>query len=437
MRGLHIALALLIGACGGAARGSIVNAARQGDLDRAMSEYETVRSDDGPDLDLLAEIAGALLEREATGDDEERSQAAFVQLTLAGTASEGLLERLGEHRRERVRARALGILARRGEDDAKEALRSMVDSEDPVVIAAALEGLDPHEETARLRSYLSHSSEEVRTTAASLLIRSAPDDETRIALAEIARVDPSARVRGAAVRSLGNYGPAALEPLRERLSDADMSVRLSAVGALADADRERAIAILGGMLDMGPSPASVEAARVLAQVPIPEDQPMPDGVVMARAFLKRALVVGEPRVRAQAGIALMALGRDEDLDAALEQALQDEADAIVRVTIASALRLRDRDAPVARAALEGLLDTSGMARVQAAAALADEELPKALEVLRDVIEVGAPPEKRVAVRALARLAMRPDEVRKVLLDRDPILRIHAAGAILSARAARG
>lgn len=77
-----------------------------------------------------------------------------------------------------------------------------------------------------------------------------------------------------------------------------------------------------------------------------------------------------------------------------------------------------------------------MARVQAAALLAEDGDAEARAVLSDVLASDAPSIlRRTAARALARDARMPDAARRAMADDDPLVRIHAAGGILAAAVA--
>jgi HEAT repeat protein len=413
----------------------------RGDLEGALEAYEAVRRTDGADADLLARVAVLLLEREVRGDDPARRRAALLQLALAGTRGEPVLTRLSrEPGRGPARLGALKVLARRGREQARLALRALADDDDLEVVAASVLGMDPALDRARLLTLLSSTHAGVRAAAAGALAPAADEPAVARALAEAARVDPEPSVRAAAVRALGRGGDRAVDALRERLGDADSRVRLAAVGALVQADRDRARLLLGSLLEVAPSPAGIEAARWLAQDAPRADAEasaaaVPSRAAAARLFLRRALFADDPSLRSQAGVALAGLPADAEAPVgAIREALAREADPDVRLSLARALARHD--AAAAAAAFEGLLGAEGMPRVQAAAQLAarGHEAARALlaEVLRSDAAVVL---RRTAARALAREAMAPDAVREALRDDEALVRIYAAGGILAAAAA--
>jgi len=419
---------LLLASCGGGPRGRVATAVDAGDLEGALAAYEDYRRSEGADADVLGRVAALLLEEEARAEDGERRRAAILQLSLAGTAGEPALIRLSES--EGItpgRLGALEVLARRGSEPAKLALRALADHDDPAVLASAIVGMDPALDRDLLLRHLESEDATVRRAAARAL--SAREDAgVREALAERARVDPDASVRAAAVGALALAGPAAVDALRERLGDPTSSVRLAAVGALARADEAAAREALGALLEMAPSPAGIEAARVLALL---------DGEIAstARAFLRRSLEARDAGLRSQAGVALTGLPASADAPVdAVRAALRTEADPEVRLSLARALWRRER--ATAAPVLEGLLADDGMPGVQAAALLAGEAHEEAIALLDRVARGdGVSVLRRTAARALAREAMRPDAARRHLDDDDPLVRIYAAGGILAAAAA--
>jgi HEAT repeat protein len=412
------------------------------DVPGALEAYERFRDLDGPDGQLLAEVAAIILEEAALSEVEAEREAAFTQLILAGTRGLPVLRRLAEREEPAAsRARALQTLALRGDASARAYLYSFVDAEDPAVLSIALGAVDAETETARLLEALRHPSAAVRKEAARALGGAAPSADARLALAEAARVDPEPSVRNAAVRALGSYGAAALDPLRDRLSDPDSSVRAAVVRALVQADRERALLIIGPLLETPPSSAGIEAARVIAftgeaSEPPPEGSGPAPGVVDARAFLLRALVASAATLRSQAAVALVSLPPSPELDRGLLDALAAETEDGVRLSMAIALLRRPGAAEAAYRALRSLLAASGMPSLQAAAVLAEDEdeRDRAVPVLERALEHEQAILRRVAARALARSAMRPDAVRGALTDDDPLVRISAAGGILAAAA---
>lgn len=408
----------------------MASALDEGDIDAALDAYEEFRQTEGGDGDLLARVAALILAEEATSGDERRRRAALSQLGLAGTRGEPILGRLSQAPGVgAARLGALAVLARRGREEARMALRSLADSDDPDVLAVATLGMDAVLDRALLLGLAGAEDANLRRAAVRALEPVVSEAEVREALVNLARVDTEASVRAAAVRVLRGAGTAAVDALRERLGDPHSSVRFAAVAALVEADLGAAVIALLPLFEVAPSPAGIEAARLLAQL---------DGAseaAAARGFLSRALGAADAALRAQAGVALAGLPLAAEAPlAAVREALEIERVPEVRLSLARALWRRDR--PSARVALEALLDAEGLTRVQAAALLVRVDHTRAREVLRAVLASdGESIVRRTAARSLARDAMRPDAVRGSLRDDDGLVRIFAAGGILAAAAA--
>jgi HEAT repeat protein len=327
------------------------------------------------------------------------------------------------------------VLARRGDSDAISALRGFLDEDDSEVLAAAVVGLDGGEDEELLLPLLENTAADVRRQAATALEHAAPSGNSLVALAEAARVDPEGPVRAAATRSLGAFGAPAFDHVRERLSDADATVRTAAVRSLVAIDRSRALAALGLLLEVEPSQAGIEAARILAAPTEDEEASNTEGVVLARAFLRRALTTGDMNLRSQAAIALSSLPPDESLDEDLLRAMREDEDPRVRLALAATMRGREETKQRADTVLRELIEAGGMTGVQAAAILAAEEDRNAIAFLRRSLRHDDAMIRRVAARSLARDALRPDEARAALRDSDALVRINAAGGILAASVA--
>jgi len=431
---LLVCSAVVLSACASGPRAAVADAVAAGDTRAALAAYERVRADEDPDPALLARVAGLVLEKEARSTDVARRDAAMGELVLAGTQGQPVLERIVASRAPPLtRALALAALATHGNANAKDELRAFVDSDDAGLQAVALVALDGRRDVADLLRFIESPHVEVRAASARQLDSAGRSARARTVLAEASRVDPEARVRAAATRSLGAFGPAAVPALRERLSDPDQSVRLAAVSALVRADREQALLALAPLLELEPSSAGIEAARVLARgAPGAGERP---GVVSARAFLRRGLESADARLRAQAAVALASFSGDPSLDEALVTALRAEHDASTKLAIAGAIVGRRDAAEASRGALRELVTAGGTIGVQAASLLARTDDAGGARALGRMIRSDDVAVRRIAVRAMARDAMRPDAVRRALRDRDAIVRIRAAGGILAAVAA--
>ncbi len=217
------------------------------------------------------------------------------------------------------------------------------------------------------------------------------------------------------------------------MGDAEAQVRLAVVRALVRADRDSALPLIAPLLAAPPSRAGIEAARTIALTGgASAGAPMPQDVQDARAYLAGALGNEDASLRSQAAVALVSLPAHEVTDRLLIERLQSESDPGVRLGLARALQGRDVGGAEADAVLEALLEGDGMPAVQAAAILSVEGREAALARLEAALAADEPMFRRVAARALARDAGRPDSVRHAMRDPDAMVRIHAAGGILAA-----
>lgn len=421
-------------ACGGGPRAAVDDAVAAKDVPRALTAYDEFRGSDGSDAALLGEIAALVLELDALADDPERVRAAITQLRLAGTAGLPALVRLAETEGiTLVRALALEALAKRGDGSSRAFLFAMIDEDDPELVALAIGAADPEEDSERLVALLDDTHPPVRAAAGLALGGLGESVDALHALAQLSRVDPESSVRNAAVRALGGFGAAAVPFLRERMGDADASVRLAVVRALIRADRDTALEIIASLLATPPSRAGIEAARVIALTGESEtNEGSAEGVNDARTYLLGALGDEDPNLRSQAAVALVSLNAHEPTDTALVQALARESEPGVRLGLARALRGRDVGGDEAEATLVALLDGDGMPAVQAAVLLSSEGREDALTRLEAALEQDDSLIRRVAARGLAKDAGRPDRVRALMRDDDAMVRIHAAGGILAA-----
>ena len=428
----------MVPGCAGTPRRRVLDAVDARQSTQALRAYEIFRREEEPDGALLARVAALMLEDAALGDETRLRDAALSQLALAGTAGEASLQMISRKPGHDVaRAKSLAILAQRGDADARRSLRGMVGHEDAEVQAAAVRVLDPHESAPALRDALASPRGVVRAAAADALRGAAPDDAVRTALSETARVDPEPRVRAAAVRALGAFGSSAVEAVRERLTDADVSVRAAAVSALVSADRTAARLALMPLLALAPSGAGIDAARFLARGTAEDAR----GIVDARAYLLRALEETDAALRVAAAIALLSMPGDPTLTSTLARTMEHDADANVRLLLACALVRPGGESGSsgevrAKATLRALLEAGGMVGIQAAATLASMEDDVGARALRAHLSDPVVAIRRVAARALAREGAAPDLARVALRDADASVRIAAAGGILAAEAAR-
>src|SRR5688500_15381144 len=156
---LHLALSSLAAAasCALGPRAAVMREVEQRDSRGALLAYERFREDEEADGELLGHVAALVLEKEAIREEVDRREAAIVQLDLAGTAGREAMRRLDEERSHpKTRARALEMLARRGDDTARETLLQYADDANAEVAAAAVYALDPRTARGDLVERLQH-----------------------------------------------------------------------------------------------------------------------------------------------------------------------------------------------------------------------------------------------------------------------------------------
>ena len=425
VRSLTFLLTLV--ACAGGPRAAVSTALDARDLPGAFTAYDRFRETEGADPYLLAGIAELVLEEEASSGDFERVRATIRMLRFAGLQGRPLLIRLSESEATMTKVLALEALMDQREEAARALLFGMLDQADDELLPHILRSVDPTQDGPRLLGYFAHADPAVRRVAA-LQFGDGENDDAYGPLVELARGDDEPRVRGAAVRALGAYEQSA-PALVDRLSDAAANVRLAAARSLLRADAAQAIEVFGTWMDAPPSRASIEAARAVCMRAHGGLEEAAQLKPEAESHLFTALALTDDGPRAQAAFALISvpeLGRTRILS--LVDTEQNDG---VRLQLARALEQEEAD--VAARVFRQLLSAEGMVRVQAAAALSERGEEAALATLDDVLASDAASLLRqVAARALARRAGRPEELREVLEDRDPLVRIQAAGGILAA-----
>lgn len=429
-----LAIGLLVpgAGCVSGRRAAVLSALEAHDTARALEAYETLRSADGEEPALLARIAANLLEAEAEGSDAQRRREALSALRTAGTVSRQVFLRLRYSTTPVVRATALASLASYGEYGAEAELRPFIDHEDWDVVSEAVTVFSAASDHARLVALLAHPAASVRRAALTKLVLAHATDALRPELTKMARLDPDASVRAVATKGLGDFGEVAFEPLRDRLHDEAVSVRLAAVRQLLKVDELRGRAALFDLLAMPPSLTSVEAAKTLLIADT--SQAMAAGE--ASAALVRATRHAQDHVREQAARLWLSL-EPKVATTAIVTLLDGVLTAQAQLALASALLEIDGEAQrKAAEVLATLLEEPGLLAVQAATRLLrvdDEQIGRhALKALKRGLSHDASAVRRSAARALARDAVRPDLARTALNDRDPSVRIQAAGAILAA-----
>ncbi|MBK7150856.1 MAG: HEAT repeat domain-containing protein [Sandaracinaceae bacterium] len=434
---LTIALVLGLAACASGPRSAVRAEVQQRRVPEALAAYERVRSSDGPDVGLLRHVAALTLELAAESEDSAVRDAALSQLRRAGEHGRSALGRLAQHPQPAVRAAALLLQSDAGGALARAELRAFLDAEDHEARAAAQGALDPGaaDDAAVLRAALTDPSARVRRAAAMRLRQSALDAEVRVALEQVARVDPALTVRVAALQALGHQGPEAFAELRERLSDPDGSVRMAALMALSHADPVQASGVLAGFLATPPSTSSVEAARLLAQR---EEEPE---APRAADYLVSALAHSDENIRAQAAVALSSLtlvfAPDPSTGAPRYEAellarLEAEPVRRARLILAQTLLRGVSSQAAGQAALREMLAGDDVPAVMAAVSLSREGDAAALALLDAALVDTRVTHRRIAAAALTRDAGDPDRARAALLDEDALVRVAVAGGILAA-----
>ena len=175
-------------------------------------------------------------------------------------------------------------------------------SPDPHLLAAALEVHADSLDGARLHALIDSPFAAVRLAAVRRLDDAEP--ELRLPIGEIARFDPDAAVRAAAVDYLVTYGRISVPTIEGQLDSDEESVRTAAVHALLQIDYAAAYQRFGVWLESSATPASVEVARALL-LAASEDSRREIGVAIAH--LQGALRSPDIRLRARVASALDSL----------------------------------------------------------------------------------------------------------------------------------
>ncbi|MBI5513254.1 MAG: HEAT repeat domain-containing protein [Deltaproteobacteria bacterium] len=416
-------LLLLLGLSGCASLGGEVRrAVRQGDVPGALERYRAWRQERGEgDPDVLAEVALGLLANAAASAEAPRRASGFSALRSLGVRGRDTLEALSE-RRGVVAERALVALweldGRSGALPAR--LGRLLSAEEPERRALGAAWLGSRRDSAGLLRLVEDPDETVRSAAVRELSRGG-HSAARDALLALARRDPSASVRAAAVVALGGLGPEAGPALTEALSDPDRLVRMMAPASLAAAAPSEAEAVLGPFLTPEPGELSLEAARALAS----------RHVARAEDYLLASLSSPRAGVRAQAAVAVSMLARDRARELARHL---EHPDPEVSLRIAALLVRRPELRAGALSTLRGLAARpDGFVAIRALAALAAEGQEHTLEPVTEAL--GA---REAAVRRLAVLAWPDvtgpsgdvDPLAPLLLDPDPSVALLAAVEIV-------
>jgi HEAT repeat protein len=410
----------------------------RGDVAGALARYDRLVKRRVPDrLGALQQIAGTVVVREASAEDRAVRDQAFVVLASLGEGGLPLLRRLVREP-DPVGARARAALLRAGEDVGAERLARAVRSPFPEARGAALAWLREEERWDDLKAALVDVDAAVRRAALENLAgMSVPEAEPLAdTISDVLRHDPAPAVRAAAARLLGLLVPRAVDALEQAMvEDGAVSVRVAAVAALgtwvrpartgdeepadpmAELASVRARALLRRAASGEPTPAGVEAARLLGE----QDDD-------ALAYLRRALASGPASLRGQA---LVAAASSRRLRADVRALFSDPSDEIRLRAAAGLARVSPGDRAAARRTLHALLDRPAATALQAAIALAELRDRRGLPAAVALLESSVAGLRATAAFAVGDRFGRRDRVRALLLDGVPSVRLSAARAILS------
>ena len=428
-----LAAIAFLAACASGPRATLRDALDARDPAEALGLYERLRANEGPDISLLRDVAREVLRAALDHDDPNVRRSALAQLAGAGPRGTSVLaEAAREAPRPFVRARALQVLAARGDRLARAELRAYATHEDPEVRAASIGAFDPTQPGDRAellrRARSEHPS--VRREVARRLRLAPPSAQTLATLRDLAHHDRFVGVRVAAVASSSAQGPDALSALISRATDPDAAVRGAALRSLSRLEAPEATAHLLDYLAMPPGRESLEAARLLAARPNSESDPAPHATAAGR-YLAAGLAAPAADLRAQAAVGLSSLPDVGPHVASVVATLEVEADPRVRRILADVLlrstEHRERGADILRELLAG----EGVPALIAASRLSRIGDEVAIERLRVALVSSDPAERCIAAPGLARDAGHRDEARHALGDPDGHVRVFAAGAILS------
>lgn len=394
-----------------------------GDTAGALRAYrENARERGSSNPDLLANIALAVLEREAHASDVRVRNAVFSTLRGLGSRGRDVVAQLVDIPGivgDRAAATLYEIDGREGEPPARllEAARS-TDPERRIAGLAADEGRN---NVLALVGALESRSPELRRAAAQRLGRRRNEPAVVDRLGQCVREDPEDTVRSACVGALGQLGPTAFDAIAAARQDPTTFVRLMAISAMVSANRERAKELLAPMFREPPSALSIELARALSA----------RGDEQAIAYVLDALAGADPTLRAQAAVAAAGLG--ERAEARLLPFLED-ADVEVRLRVAGALGRGGRRRTEAVNALRPLAQSPDpMLAIRALLVLSELDDAAAAPPVRRALESAMPSVRRLAVLAWSHLSGGSGEVDPLgplLNDRDVTIRVLAAGEIV-------
>lgn len=409
----------------------------------AYAEAVSATRAEGREPKLEKTLAAVMLERAATSTDSERRRRAFTELSLAGTRSRPVLDRLSEAKQPLMRALAWKAALQLGDDSTRNLLRALASSPDPELSALGVEALKPDSDRPQLLATLTLPNNERRAAAIRVLSRGERSSEVETVLEDVARRDPEPAVRALALSALGKQGIQAAAAIERGLDDEAEAVRIAAFSALANVlpecpeqptercDRERLSAKLGRDLGSPPTPQSLAAAAAVLRLPASSDTDR------SREVFTRALESGDPKLRGRAAVLCRAVPAPGCDAITLRLRLREEPVANVKLLVALAIGPRD---PLAHTALEILSNDSDTATaIEAASELAAIGDASARQKLVAALQHKEPQVRVSALRALGRLAAAgsldddsvvAERVVDRLADRDERVRVAAAAAVL-------
>jgi HEAT repeat protein len=421
-RTLALLVASALAACSGAASPLRMQVQR-GDTRGALQSWrDNARERGSSSPDLLANVALAVLEREAASSDPRVRNAAFTTLRSLGSRGRDVLALLVD-RPGIVGDRAASVIyeldGREGSPPARllEAARST----DPERRIAGLSADEGRNDVLALVGALESQSVELRRAAAQRLGRRRDEPAVVERLSQCVREDPEDTVRAACVGALGNVGPTGFDAIVPAREDRATFVRLMAISALVSANKDRARTLMAALLREPPSALSIEFARALSA----------RGDEGATAYILDALAGADPSLRAQAAVAASGLG--ERFEPRLLPFLED-GDVEVRLRVAGALGRSGRRRAEAVAALRPLAaSVDAMLAIRALLVLSELDDAAAAAPVRRALTSGAASVRRLAVLAWSHLAGGSGEVdplAELLADADATIRVLAAGEIV-------
>ncbi|HKP64464.1 MAG TPA: HEAT repeat domain-containing protein, partial [Polyangiales bacterium] len=226
----------------------------------AYAEAVAATRSGGREPELEKALAQAVLEQAARSDNAERRRRAFGELQLAGTRARPLLQSLTRSSEPLTRALAWNALFQLGDSGARDELRPLADSPDPDIAALGYGALDAERDRPRLMAALVEPNRARRASAVRVLGSGDDAPQIRLALEAVAKLDPDAGVRAAALGVLGRYGSEATPTIERALGDEAQPVRIAAISALARIAGPHELDLVARDLGSIPRPETLTAA---------------------------------------------------------------------------------------------------------------------------------------------------------------------------------